>query len=194
MKKWMGLGLALLLAGCSSVSQPSMRSYVLPSNIAALSGAVNATRPLLVVPPVVLSPLLSGNGLVYQTSPTEVMQAQHNVWAESIGSQLTQMITGQLRVKQQYYWTTDLAAKMTSVNASRLVIKFTHFNGKFTGVAQLTGEWLLVSSKGQVNVIHPFSFNVPLAKDGYPALVVALAQGVDRLTTEIATSLSLRYP
>ena len=51
MKKWVGLGVALLLAGCSSAPQLSMRSYVLPSNVAALTGAVNATRPLLVIPP-----------------------------------------------------------------------------------------------------------------------------------------------
>ena len=182
---------AMALAGCSSTPQNTVANYVLPTNITVQNSHEGASPnlPLLMIQPVILSPLLSGNGLVYQTGPTNIVQAQHHLWAESLGVQLTQQITQQLRLKQRRYWSSDLASQLTMGKGSRLLVKFSQFNGSYTGNAELRGEWVWLSSAGKVLSVHPFDYQIPLQKDGYPALVNALAQGVERLTTQIAANI-----
>lgn len=177
---------ALMLTGCASAPTNTVKNYVLPTNGQNILHHAESNLPLIVVQPVLLSPLLSGNGLVYQTTPTQVVQAQHHVWAESLGVQLTQQITQQLRTKQRRYWATDLANQLTQTDGARLTVKFTQFNGSYTGNADIQGEWIWSNANGKVLSVHPFAYTVPLKEDGYTALVNALAQGVERLTTQIA--------
>jgi len=188
MKKWYLL-LAALLIGCSSQPEPVSSTYLLPSSGQGVA-SIAINQPLLVVRPVEMAEHLSGTGLVYQLSDTEVVQAQQNLWAESIGKQLTRRINQDLRSKQSRYWSTELTPALETSGLPRLQVKFSQFNGHYSGLAKVSGEWLLLDGDGALQGVYPFSFQVPLAQDGYDAQVKALSEGINRLTTEIALQLT----
>ena len=181
--------LAGLLAGCSSQTEPVSTTYLLPPGGPETVVATNL--PLLVVRPVEMAEHLSGTGLVYQMSETEVAQAQQNLWAESISNQLTRRINQDLRRKQGRYWPTELTPALATSGLPRLQVKFSQFNGHYSGLAKVSGEWLLLDGEGGLQRVYPFAFEVPLAQDGYDAQVKALSEGVNRLTTQIAQKLSM---
>lgn len=193
------LMMAVVLLGCSSQPEAVSTTYLLPSADSGTNGSETnmqqlVTRgkhqPLLVVRPVEMAEHLSGTGLVYQMSETEVVQAQQNLWAESISRQLTRRINKDLRYKQSRYWSTELTPALTISDSPRLQVKLSQFNGHYTGMAKLAGEWLLLGSDGELKGVYPFAFKVPLDQEGYDAQVKALSEGVDRLTTQIAQRLS----
>ena len=182
--------LAGLLAGCSSQPELVSTTYLLPPGEPA-TAVVSSSQPLLVVRPVEMAEHLSGTGLVYQMSETEIVQAQQNLWAESISEQLTRRINLDLRRKQSRYWPTELTPALATSGLPRLQVRFSQFNGHYSGLAKISGEWLLLDGGGEMQGVYPFAFQVPLAKDGYDAQVKALSEGVNRLTTQIAQKLSL---
>ncbi|OAN11080.1 hypothetical protein A3K86_19090 [Photobacterium jeanii] len=196
MKAWLlGSAMALsTLVGCSSQPQDLRATYILPiaSNTVAAVMPQRVNQPLLVVRPVEMAAHLSGMGLVYQTSDTEVIQAQHNTWADSIAQQLTQRITTDLRGKQTKYWPSELTPALSSAGLAKLQVKFTQFNGHYSGDAVLSGEYLLIDASGKLQGVYPFSLRVPLSQDGYDAQVSALSKGVDQLTTQIAQRVALK--
>ncbi|WP_299019687.1 membrane integrity-associated transporter subunit PqiC [uncultured Photobacterium sp.] len=195
MHKWLII-LAGLLSGCSSQPEGVSTTFLLPVNGQEKGREeqliVNGTnQPLLVIRPVEMAEHLSGTGLVYQLSETEVVQAQQNLWAESISKQLTRRINHDLRYKQNRYWPTELTPALATSDLPRIQVRVSQFNGHYSGMAKLAGEWLLLDSDGNLRGVYPFSFQVPLAQDGYEAQVMALSEGLDRLTTQIAQRLSL---
>ncbi|WP_318498135.1 PqiC family protein [Photobacterium leiognathi] len=189
MKKWLLIAaVALVGTGCSS-TEPVMTTYMLPMSTTANTAHNVSNKSLLIVRPVEVAAHLAGTGLVYQTSPTEIVEAQQNLWGEALGKQLTRRITQDLRQKQTKFWPTQLTPTLSTAGVPRLQIRINQFNGVYTGVAEVAGEWLLINGNGDLQTVHPFTFRVPLAKDGYPAQVEALSKGVDELTTQLAQSI-----
>ncbi|PSW19909.1 hypothetical protein C9I98_10645 [Photobacterium sanctipauli] len=179
--------LALLaLTGCSA-SEPVVKTYLLPTNDNdQLVTYANKSQPLVIVRPVEVSAHLGGTGLVYQVSETEVVQAQQNLWAENLSMQLTRLITTDLRQKQSRYWFDELTPAISSVDTPKLQVRFTEFNGHYTGLAKLKGQWLVINKSGDVVSRQPFFIQVPLVESGYDAQVRALSEGVDRLTGQMS--------
>ncbi|MCG7587074.1 membrane integrity-associated transporter subunit PqiC [Photobacterium sp. OFAV2-7] len=191
MRKWLMI-LGGILVGCSSQpTEPVSNTYLLPSGNQAVTSAIATNQPLLVVRPVEMAEHLSGNGLVYQLSDTEVVQAQQNLWAESISEQLTRRINNDLRQKQSRYWPTELTPALSTMGVPRLQVKVNQFNGHYTGVAKVSGEWLLLDAKGVLQGVYPFTYQVPLERDGYDAQVKALSEAVNRLTTQMAQRIAI---
>ncbi|MGF1759546.1 ABC-type transport auxiliary lipoprotein family protein [Photobacterium sagamiensis] len=188
MQKWLLL-LALALTGCSSQPEAVSNTYLLPYSGKAAMAQAGIHQPLLVVRPVEMAEHLAGTGLVYQVSETEVVQAQQNLWAESIGEQLTRRINADLRQKQTRYWPTELTPALATAGLPRLQVKISQFNGHFSGVAKVSGEWLILDGKGSLQGVFPFQFQVPLEQEGYDAQVKALSEGVSQLTSQIAQRL-----
>ncbi|MGF1683222.1 PqiC family protein [Photobacterium minamisatsumaniensis] len=179
----------LALAGCSS-SEPMVKTYLLPShdNDQFMTYA-NKSQPLVIVRPVEVSAHLNSTSLVYQVSDTEIVQAQQNLWAENLTLQLTRLITTDLRQKQSRYWFDELTPAVGSVGLPKLQVKFTEFNGHFSGLAKLKGQWLVINQAGDVISRQPFFIQVPLEEAGYNAQVKALSVGVDRLTKQISQNI-----
>lgn len=190
MQKWLTL-LVGILAGCSSQPEQVSNTYLLPSGGQEMATVIATNQPLLVVRPVEMAEHLSGNGLVYQLSETEVVQAQQNLWAESVSKQLTRRINHDLRQKQTKYWPTELTPALATSGVPRLQVKVSQFNGHYSGMAKVSGEWLLLDGEGALQGVYPFSYQVPLERDGYDAQVKALSEGINRLTTQIAQRLSM---
>ncbi|KJG08139.1 hypothetical protein UB33_00805 [Photobacterium angustum] len=189
MKKWLLItAIALAGTGCSS-TEPALKTYILPMPTSANTAHNISNKSLLIVRPVEVAAHLAGTGLVYQTSPTEIVEAQQNLWGESLSTQLTRRITFDLRQKQTQFWATQLTPTLSTAGIPRLQVRINQFNGVYSGVAEVAGEWLLINGNGDLKTVHPFSFRVPLAKDGYSAQVEALSKGVDELTTQLARSI-----
>ncbi|MGF1704216.1 ABC-type transport auxiliary lipoprotein family protein, partial [Photobacterium makurazakiensis] len=175
--------------GCSS-SEPAVKTYLIPNyDTDQFMTYANKSQPLVIVRPVEVSAHLNSTGLVYQVSDTEIVQAQQNLWAENLTVQLTRLITSDLRRKQSRYWFDELTPAIGSVGLPKLQVKFTAFNGHFSGLAKLKGQWIVINQAGDVISRQPFFIQVPLEEAGYNAQVKALSVGVDRLTEQISQNI-----
>ncbi|BAJ00221.1 PqiC family protein [Shewanella violacea] len=188
MKKWLVITVLTLMVGCSSTPS-ELVTYLLPSGNTASAAHHGNDQNLLIVAPVDVASYLADMGLVYQVSPTEIVEARQSLWAEGLSKQLTRRITNDLRQKQTGFWPTQLTSTLSTAGIPRLQIRINRFNGVYTGVAEVAGEWMLIDAKGELQTVHPFIFSVPLAADGFAAQVEALSLGVDELTTQVAVSL-----
>ena len=187
MKKWLIIAAATVaVTGCSSTPE-GINTFLLPAGKTLMVSHVN-NQPLLIVRPVEVAAHLSGTGLVYQTSATEMVEAQQNLWGEALSKQLTRRITHDLRQKQHQLWATQLTPTLSTAGAPGLQVRVNQFNGVYTGVAKVAGEWMVIGASGDLQTVHPFEFSVPLVKDGYSAQVEALSTAVGELTTQIANA------
>jgi hypothetical protein len=185
MKKGLLL-LLILVAGCSSKTSIQHRQYMLPT--LSVAPVAKQTAPILLVK-TELADYLGQRGLVYRTSQAEVIYAKHHQWVQDISQQLTYRIINDLRAKQTHYWPVGVNSSLDLDKKTQLHIRLFRFNGVFTGVAEIAGEWLLVDEEGKIKRDEPFSFEVPLAQEGYEALIAALSDGLSHLTNEIAAQL-----
>ncbi len=184
MKKW--LVVALILAGCASERASENKQYILPEMSAA---RLTAPEAVVLIVNTELSEHLNQRGLVYRTSNTEIVQAQHNLWAQGIKKQLNRRIVSGLLARQSLYWPVEANAALDLTNKPQLQVHLQRFNGVYTGLAELAGEWQLINGSGQIVANEHFYIEVPLAEPGYPALVAALSTGLEQLTGEIAKAL-----
>ena len=170
-----------LISACSS--SPEIHSYQLVESKSSQATPTNG-QEFLYVEPVQMSPLISGLGLVYQTSETQVVQANNNIWAEDIAYQVRRRITLDLRGLQHNYWPQQLDREPMSLS-----IHLDKFQGMYTGDSVVSGQWVLKKQGGVVKV-QPFSIQVALSSEGgYQAQVEALSQGISLLSQQIAESL-----
>ncbi|AXT71243.1 ABC-type transport auxiliary lipoprotein family protein [Vibrio natriegens] len=179
-----------LLAGCSSAPEPTSSMYLLPKvESQTLSSAAVAERPLLIVRPVELASYLNNSGIVYRTSESQIIQAKHNQWAQSISEQITQRIIDDLRQKQSHYWPVKVHSLIDQSSENKLQLSLSKFNGNYQGNAELEGEWMLIDANGKVQHRSPVKILMPLQDEGYDALVGALSAGLENLTDNIAQQL-----
>ena len=186
MKIWLTL-FTLFIAGCSNnqIQQDSL--FLLPVNSAAVVASKSA--PIVVVK-TNLDEYLDQVGLVYRVSDTEVILAKHNRWAQKISTQINQQMILNLRAKQSAYWPVQLNAAMVLNNQPQLHLSLSRFNGVYTGNAELSGEWLLIDSQGNITKSDDFHISKPLKSEGYEQLVMALAEGLDELASLIAQQIN----
>lgn len=182
MKIWLTL-FTLFIVGCSNnqIQQDSL--FLLPVNSTEVVASKSA--PIVVVK-TNLDEYLDQVGLVYRVSDTEVILAKHNRWAQKISTQINQQMILNLRAKQSAYWPVQLNAAMVLNNQPQLHLSLSRFNGVYTGNAELSGEWLLIDSQGKVIQSDNFEIIKPLKSEGYQQLVMALAEGLDELASQIA--------
>ncbi|ENM5741024.1 hypothetical protein CGT98_05910 [Vibrio metoecus] len=189
MNKWLLMLLATLFVGCSSTPQPKNHFYLLPNNPALSDVNQNKNLPLLIVQPVELAAYLDTQGIVYRKSETQVIQARQNQWAQRLSSQLTQRVINDLRKNSTPYWSTALDTAIAQQKHARLQVRFQQFNGSYTGNAEIAGSWVLFNAQGERSLNQEFSFQIPLADEGYPALVEALSLGLAQLAVQIQMEL-----
>lgn len=186
MKKWLIIAI-MALGGCSNANQSS-QLYLLPDSETRTESAPQGV-PALVVRPVEFATYLDNQSLVYRTSETEIVQTQQNLWAQSLSTQVTLRVIEQLRAKQHQYWPVMMNPALSQSQQPKLQIQIDRFNGVYTGNAEITGEWMLIDTQGHIQKSDSFALLVPLKNDGYPALVDALANGVNQMTNQIAKQL-----
>lgn len=187
MRKWLLVSMLALLSACSSTDQQK-NYYQLP-----LSWQISPVKQtalqqqgkhLLWLEQVRLADFLAGNGLVYQTSEVNYSLANNNLWASPLEQQLASMVVDSLNSLLPDWLVSTIPV---SGSADTLNISITGFHGRYDGQVIVSGEWLLTHQQQVIK--QPFYISLPQPQDGYPAMVIALAQAWRQQVQEIASSL-----
>lgn len=177
--RWLITAMALALSSCSS--QPQTTYYQLPAS--SVEGNVSGqSAQTLYVEPVQVASYLNGRGLVLQVSEVELVMARQHLWAEALDHQLQRQLRSRLQLLLPKY----TAVMQSAPDTVKVTVQLDRFHGQQDGYAIASGRFVVSST----NTTESFSIRVPLADDGYPALVGALAQTVQQLSEQIARQLS----
>lgn len=172
----------LVLTACSSPATTHFYQLPAPSDGTTENSSVDKS---LFIEPVKVAPYLNGRGLVLQTSAVELVMARQHLWAEALDQQLQRQLRQHLSQLAPAY-AVQLQLQPAGSHSTRLWLQLDSFHGSADGYALLSGHFLLSDQP----LSQPFSYRVPLADDGYPALVAALGQGVQQLSQQIAAQLT----
>ncbi|MBW5799062.1 PqiC family protein [Halomonas elongata] len=179
---------ALWLSGCATGGTPPTH-YTLPDAPLADDAIDASTERLLVIRPIRLARYLDVEGIVFQLDDITVQQAKGHQWAEPLGRQLERGLRDRLatRLPDTRIMLDGDTARGDAPLSLRL--EMDRFQGRHDGMAVAEGRWQLRGASGELLALTPFSLTTPLEADGYPALVQALGQDLDRLADRLATAI-----
>lgn len=174
------LTLALLLSLSACSTKPTTTYYQLPvPSVTAQPGT--ASLKAFYIEPIQVASYLNGRGLVLQVSDVELVVAKQHIWADALDQQLQRQLRNRLQLLAPGY----IAVFQPLPDTLRVSVQLEQFYGDSNGQALISGRFAVSNQLGTV----PFVIRQPLADDGYPALVAALAQGVQQLSQQIAQHL-----
>lgn len=186
-RSWPALLLSmLLLVSCGST--PTTHQYMLPQHMLTVPQAVSAAPQLgVLIMPVQLAGQLQVNGIIFQTSPIEVSEARNNLWADTLANQLDRSLYQALSSRAR---TVNLVSGGSAdVPSYYVALQLNQFQGRYDGKAVVSGLYRIMDGERRIIRQQAFSYEEPLAQDGYPALVDALDKGVQQLADSIAQQL-----
>ncbi len=178
--------LALLLTACSGGAVPAYYALNLPTAKSVTAEQTAGER--LVVTRVTLPEYLNDMGIAYQQNDVQVVTANQARWAEALDKQLTQALVLGLSGRLSGVQVIEGADGRPDI--WRLSIEVSGFQGRFDGKAVVAGRWVL--QRGDQIHSQPFLRLIPLAEDGYPALVRALRDGWKQEIDELAGILTTK--
>lgn len=178
--------LALLLTACSGGAEPAYYALNLPTAKSVTAEQTAGER--LVVTRVTLPEYLNDMGIAYQQNDVQVVTANQARWAEALDKQLTQALVLGLSGRLSGVQVIDGADGRPDI--WRLSVEVSGFQGRFDGKAVVAGRWVL--QRGDQVHSQPFLHLIPLAEDGYPALVRALRDGWQQEIDELAGILTTK--
>ncbi len=179
--------LALLLTACSGGAEPAYYALNLPT-AKSVTAAQQTAGERLVVTRVTLPEYLNDMGIAYQQDDVQVVTANQARWAEALDKQLTQALVLGLSGRLSGVQVIDGADGRPDI--WRLSVEVSGFQGRFDGKAVVAGRWVL--QRGDQVHSQPFLHLIPLAEDGYPALVRALRDGWKQEIDELAGILTTK--
>ena len=179
--------LALLLTACSGGAEPAYYALNLPT-AKSVTAAQQTAGERLVVTRVTLPEYLNDMGIAYQQDDVQVVTANQARWAEALDKQLTQALVLGLSGRLSGVQVIEGADGRPDI--WRLSIEVSGFQGRFDGKAVVAGRWVL--QRGDQVYSQPFQRLIPLAEDGYPALVRALRDGWQQEIEELAGILTAK--
>ncbi len=179
--------LALLLTACSGGAEPAYYALNLPT-AKSVTAAQQTAGERLVVTRVTLPEYLNDMGIAYQQDDVQVVTANQARWAEALDKQLTQALVLGLSGRLSGVQVIEGADGRPDI--WRLSIEVSGFQGRFDGKAVVAGRWVL--QRGDQIHSQPFLRLIPLAEDGYPALVRALRDGWQQEIDELAGILTAK--
>ena len=179
--------LALLLTACSGGAEPAYYALNLPT-AKSVTAAQQTAGERLVVTRVTLPEYLNDMGIAYQQDDVQVVTANQARWAEALDKQLTQALVLGLSGRLSGVQVIDGADGRPDI--WRLSVEVSGFQGRFDGKAVVAGRWVL--QRGDQIHSQPFLRLIPLAEDGYPALVRALRDGWKQEIDELAGILTTK--
>lgn len=169
-----------LLAGCATTPGPSKALFLLQQPHPAASGDPSTPhsaggQPVLVLPDISLAPYLMRDGIIYQTGPNRIVEADNNRWAAPLAVQTT---VGLYQALDRGLSSVDVRRPALAEKPSyRLIVSIARFQGRYDGKAVISGNWRLFDRKDRLVGSGDFVQTTPLQTDGYAALVRALSRG-----------------
>lgn len=178
----------LSLSACLSLNKAiHTERYSLP-DIAPTVPAANA-KQVLVLQAVVLADFLDSDRIVLQIDDISLRPTRDHLWADALSNQLDRALMTRLG-KQLPNTIITRNPPGLPANAIQVKIAIDQFQGHMHGYAITSGQWQLTLPNGAGTQSQPFRFETPLSENGYPALVRALGNNVDLLTTQISQAIS----
>lgn len=179
----------LLLTACAGGNPPlAVTHYLLPEDGRKAGAATAAPAPqVLVLRQLQLADYLDTGGLVLQLDDITLNAAVSQRWADPLGQQLQRGL--RQRLQNRLPGTTLLDATAPTREGLQLRVEVNRFHGSHTGAAVAGGQWQLRDTGGVLLAQQSFDVALPLANDGYPALVRALGSAWDQVADEIAAGM-----
>jgi uncharacterized lipoprotein YmbA len=173
--------LVVFLGGCGS--QPLERhEYLLRPE----RGAEPApTAEVVRLSKVGIASYLDQDGIVLQTSSTEIHSGRQHKWAEPLDKAIHRYL--QVAISNQADVVVEVAPLTTSEPKSEIQVRIHQLHGSTDGDVRLVAEWA-VSSEG-TEQIHQFDRSMEQSEDGYAALVDTHRALLDEFAVAIAEGL-----
>lgn len=168
----------LVVGGCSS---PTTQIHYYQLAPLAIDSYENDTTSPLALAPVRVAGYLNGSGLVIRQSAVEFAIARQHLWADALELQLQRQLS-------EFFLRALPAQPLVPLNTSdsrTLQLDIDRFYTDEKGIALLSGRYTLVSSQGVITT-EAFSYQQPLAADGYAAMVQALSLAWHQLLHDLA--------
>lgn len=185
MRRLSALALVALLAACGAPSY-----YLLPPPTAPVAGSTSPAGSV-VVADISVPTYVEALEIASLTGPETIDLAKRSLWADTPRRALTRHLAAALdarlaaRVGTEPWPAFDTPSLRVEVIVDRMI-------GTPGGTLDFTGQYAIVSSSGSMRAFDRFAIAVPVADGGYPALMAAHAQAMDRLADRIAASVSGR--
>ncbi len=173
----------LLILGCAKQTVEKQHYFLPVTDVTEQSS--DSLRPLLKVSEVQLSDFLDSDGLVLQLDDITLNQAKNHVWAEDLHRQIDRGLRQRLNQQQQQF---TVVGPQSTADLS-LSVEIHAFHARYDGLALTSGQWQLKNKQGEIQLLEGFDFTAKLTEPGYPALVRALGQNLDKLSAQIAEEL-----
>ncbi|OCG20073.1 hypothetical protein A9G22_01800 [Gilliamella sp. App2-1] len=174
-----------ILAGCSA-SNPSKSYFQLTSNSQIpVSQNMKTTNQFIWIESVDVASFLNKPGIVLQTDNIKYETAINHLWVSTLSQQLQDRLTQDLTAMLPNYLVSS-----KSITTPTLTVKLfiDSFHGSYTGDAIIKGRWVVTDRKNNIET-KPFERHVPLATNGYDALVKALSKGWQDEELDFANSI-----
>lgn len=175
--------LCALLAGCAGKPALEHHEYLLrPQQLETASGSHPAVR----LKAVSVAPYLDQDGIVLQTASAEIRVANQHAWAEPLEDAIRRYL--QVSIANHAGVEVEVAPLTTGAAETSLTVAISQFHGSADGRVRLVAGWT-VARADREPLLLSFDQSVRQAADGYPALVVAHAELLERLAEAISDSL-----
>ncbi|OCG74146.1 hypothetical protein A9G42_10755 [Gilliamella sp. Nev6-6] len=174
-----------ILVGCSA-GNPSKSYFQLTSNSQIpVSQNMKTTNQFIWIESVDVASFLNKPGIVLQTDNIKYETAINHLWVSTLSQQLQDRLTQDLTAMLPNYLVSS-----KSITTPILTVKLfiDSFHGSYTGDAIIKGRWVVTDRKNNIET-KPFERHVPLATNGYDALVKALSKGWQDEELDFANSI-----
>lgn len=171
------------IIGCSS-NAPSKSYFQLTSNLTG-SRMTQTTDHFIWIESIEVASFLNKPGIVLQTQDIKYVTATNHLWASTLSQQLADRLSQDLtQILPNYLVSTK------SITTPTLTVKLfiDGFHGGYNGDAIIKGRWVVTDKKGKI-VTKAIERHVPLATNGYDALVKALSEGWQNEELDFANSI-----
>jgi uncharacterized lipoprotein YmbA len=186
-KSFVGFLLVFSLVACATKPVNTQR-YTLPDNTQTTSEVSADAEQVLVIGSIGLTEFLDSDRIVQQLDDITLHQARDNLWAENLAQQIRRGLRSRLSSKLPNILVVSDSRGLKQ-DAWNLQLDIEQFQGHFNGNALTSGQWQLQDSQGNLIAIKSFNIETTLTTDGYPALVRALGNNLDKLAEQLASQI-----
>jgi hypothetical protein len=175
----------LAFSGCANQTVEKQHYFLPTPEVSTQSSEFVIKAPLVELGEIQLADFLDNDGLVLQLDDITLNQAKRHLWAEALQQQLHRGLRERVNQQQQQL----LIVGPHAAADFSLSIEIHDFHGRHDGLALTSGQWQLKNKQGELVAVNRFTLTSELSEPGYPALVRALGQNLDKLALQIAEKL-----
>ncbi len=169
------LALQVLAAGCAATHAPSAEEFLLTAEKPAPLQEAETSIRAVYIKPVRVADYLKGDRMVIVKEGGQISRTSRHLWAEPLAAQLrrTARIHLAARLPEIHWSESEMPAEQPRAD---LMIRVDSFQATWSGHAEISGCWQMLSPEGRLLEEKRFHRRCPLRHSGYQAMVKALNQ------------------